>query len=68
MQASVDRGDSQERKGLYKLAVTLTLGGPLSDAQRQELLPVARKCPLHKLMAEVATEISTELGGAQAAP
>ena len=68
MQASVERGDSQERKGLYKLAVTLTLGGPLSDAQRQELLPVARKCPLHKLMAEVATEISTELGGAQAAP
>jgi putative redox protein len=64
VQVGVERDDSQERKGLYKLAVTLTLGGPLSDAQRQELLAVARKCPLHKLMAEATTEISTELAGA----
>ena len=61
VQVGVERDDSQERKGLYKLAVTLTLGGPLSEAQRQELLAVARKCPVHKLMAEVTTEISTEL-------
>ena len=61
VQVGVERDDSQERKGLYKLAVTLTLGGPLSDTQRQELLAVARKCPVHKLMAEVTTEISTEL-------
>ena len=64
VQVGVERDDSQERKGVYKLAVTLTLGGPLTDAQRQELLAVARKCPLHKLMAEVTTEISTELAGA----
>lgn len=63
VQVGVERDDSQERKGLYKLAVTLTLGGPLTDAQRQELLTVARKCPVHKLMAEVTTEISTELAG-----
>lgn len=61
VQVAVERDDSQERKGLYKLAVTLTLGGPLSDPQREELLAVARKCPVHKLMAEVTTEISTEL-------
>jgi putative redox protein len=68
VQASVERDDSQERKGVYKLAVTLSLGGPLSDAQREELLAVARKCPVHKLMAEVTTEISTELAQAPAAP
>lgn len=66
VQVGVERDDTQERKGHYKLAVTLTLGGPLSEAQRQELLAVARKCPVHKLMAEVTTEITTELAVAQA--
>ncbi len=61
IQVAVDRDDSQERQGLYKLAVTLSLGGPISEAQREELLAVARKCPVHKLMAEAKTEITTEL-------
>ncbi len=64
VQAGVERDDSRERQGVYRLAVTLTLGGPLSDAQRQELLAVARKCPVHKLMTEVTTEITTELAPA----
>ena len=58
---SVDRDDSQERQGLYRLQVTLALTGALTDAQRQELLAVANKCPLHKLMTTVTTEIHTEL-------
>lgn len=58
---SVERDDSEERKGTYRLRVTLALGGALSDAQRQELLTVAGKCPVHKLMAQVTTEITTEL-------
>jgi putative redox protein len=58
---SVERDDSQERQGTYRLRVLLQLGGPLSDAQRQELLTVAGKCPVHKLMTQVTTEISTEL-------
>lgn len=60
---TVQRDDSQERKGVYKLRVELDLGGPLSPAQRQELLNVAEKCPLHKLMTQVATEIETVLAG-----
>ena len=60
---SVERDDSQERQGTYRLRVTLALGGPLSDAQRQELLAVAEKCPVHKLMTKVATEVVTELVG-----
>ncbi|MES2098829.1 MAG: OsmC family peroxiredoxin, partial [Pseudomonadota bacterium] len=31
----------------------------LSDAQRDELMRVAGKCPVHKLMTAVTTEIET---------
>ena len=57
----VERDDTQEREGVYRLHVTLELRGPLDDAQRQELLRVADKCPLHKLMTQVRTEVSTAL-------
>jgi putative redox protein len=61
VQVSVERDDSEERSGLYRLRVSLSLGGPLSDAQRQELLKVADKCPVHKLMTQGRTEVSTAL-------
>jgi putative redox protein len=55
----VERDDSQERAGVYKLKSTLRVTGALSDAQRAELLRVAGKCPVHRLMTEVKTEIET---------
>jgi len=58
---TVERDDSQERQGTYRLRVTMQLGGALSDAQRQELLNVAGKCPVHKLMTQASTEVLTEL-------
>jgi putative redox protein len=58
---TVERDDSQERQGTYRLRVRLALEGPLTDAQRQELLTVAGKCPVHKLMTQVTTEVTTEL-------
>jgi putative redox protein len=58
---SVERDDADERKGVYRLRTTLSLGGALSDAQRQELLAVAGKCPVHKLMTQSTTEVTTEL-------
>ncbi len=61
IEATVERDDREERKGVYRLRVTLALTGNLSDAQRQELLAVADKCPVHRLMTAVTTEISTEL-------
>ena len=66
IQVAVDRDDTEERKGVYRLRVTLSLGGPLTDAQRNELLAVAEKCPVHKLMTQVTTEIRTELSAAAA--
>jgi putative redox protein len=61
IQVAVDRDDREERQGVYRLRVTLSITGALSDAQRQELLAVAEKCPVHKLMTLVTTEIRTEL-------
>lgn len=61
VRVTVERDDSQERSGTYRLKALLHLGGPLSDAQRQELLNVAAKCPVHKLMTQATTEIVTEL-------
>ncbi|MGZ3181698.1 MAG: OsmC family protein [Telluria sp.] len=61
IQVQVDRDGSQERQGTYKLATVIALTGDLTEEQRAELLAVARKCPVHKLMTAVTTEISTEL-------
>lgn len=61
VEVTVERDASAERQGVYRLATTLHLGGDLSDAQRQDLLAVASKCPVHKLMTTVTTEISTTL-------
>jgi putative redox protein len=61
IEVSVERDDADERKGVYRLRTTLSLGGTLSDAQRQELLTVAGKCPVHKLMTQATTEVTTEL-------
>jgi putative redox protein len=58
---NVQRDASLERQGTYKLAAKLTVTGELTDAQRRELLSVADKCPIHKLMTQVTTEVTTQL-------
>jgi putative redox protein len=63
IEVRVERDSTQERAGTYRLDTQLRLGGPLSEAQRQELLSVAAKCPIHKLMTAVKTEITTSLAG-----
>ena len=61
IQTLVERDDTDERKGVYRLAATLKLRGDLTDTQLKELEAVAQKCPLHKLMSVVTTEITTRL-------
>ena len=61
VEVSTERDASEERKGVYRLAVSLHLSGDLSAAQREELLAAAAKCPIHKLMTAVTTEITTVL-------
>lgn len=55
----VVRDASQERQGIYKLTTRIALSGPLSEEQHDKLIAVAAKCPVHKLMSEVETQIET---------
>jgi len=55
----VERDDSEERKGIYRLTARLSLRGELSDAQVDELLAVAERCPIHKLMTRTDVQVST---------
>ena len=57
----VDRDGSQERAGAYVLTSRILVGGAVTDAQLKELLAVAEKCPVHKLMTTVKTTIRTSL-------
>ena len=64
VQTVVERDASAERAGVYRLATRLQVSGDLTDAQIAELETVAQKCPVHKLMTTVTTEISTVVGRA----
>jgi putative redox protein len=61
VQVNIERDASEERKGTYRLRASLKLTGDLTEAQRNELLSVADRCPVHKLMTVVKTEITTVL-------
>ncbi|MGH8805866.1 MAG: OsmC family protein [Polaromonas sp.] len=61
IQTLMERDDSGERSGVYRLAAKLRIKGDLTDAQLQELQAVAHKCPVHKLMTVVTTEITTDV-------
>lgn len=62
IQTTIERDASEERHGTYRLAATLAIGGELTDAQLHELETVAEKCPVHKLMTTVTTEVTTKVG------
>lgn len=61
IRTTVESDGSAERAGTYKLATRLKIGGDFTDAQLAELDAVAKKCPVHKLMTSVTTEITTEV-------
>lgn len=55
----IERDNSQETKGLYILKTNLKLNGTLTAEQRQSLISIADKCPIHKLMTSTQTEINS---------
>ena len=59
VQTHIVRDDMQERQGTYRLRAELSIRGALSDAELAQLAAVAEKCPVHKLMTSVTTEIQT---------
>ena len=59
VQTKIVRDDADERKGVYRLKAELLISGSFSDAELAQLVAVAEKCPVHKLMTSVTTEITT---------
>lgn len=56
---TIDRDSSEEQAGTYHLHVDLLLNGKLDESHRARLEKVAAKCPVHKLMTVVTTDITT---------
>ncbi|HKT43005.1 MAG TPA: OsmC family protein [Rhodanobacteraceae bacterium] len=59
VESHVERDDSEERKGKYRLRVRMQFHGPLSDEDRAALARAAGACPIHKLMTRTEIEIET---------
>ncbi|PRC92983.1 OsmC family protein [Solimicrobium silvestre] len=59
IRTSIQRDNSSEKTGTYRLAATVHVSGDLSDEQIKELEMIAGKCPIHKLMTTVNTEITS---------
>lgn len=57
----IERDDSEERLGIYRLSTHLIIHGDVSDEEFHQLSTVAEKCPVHKLMTNVTTEITTKV-------
>lgn len=61
VKVKISRDDSAENKGLYQLHVSLDLIGDLTTEQREQLLTIADKCPIHKLMTQAEVQVHTSL-------
>lgn len=59
VEVEIERDAAAEQRGTYRLRALVFVSGDLSDAERQQLLSVASRCPVHKLMTQVTTEIET---------
>jgi putative redox protein len=59
VETTVERDNSEERRGKYRLRVHLDFQGPLSDEQRATLEQIVAACPIHKLMTRVDVDIRT---------
>ena len=55
----VSRDASEEREGVYSLTARVAIDGPMTGDQKDRLIAVADKCPVHKLMTKVRTDIVT---------
>lgn len=56
----IERDSSKEKSGEYNLALNIHFIGSLSDEQKQQLLSIVEKCPIHKLLSHATINISTQ--------
>lgn len=59
VESHVERDDSQERQGKYRLRVRVAFHGPMSEIQRAALTRAVAACPIHKLMTATKIDIET---------
>ena len=59
VETHVERDDSEEKAGVYRLRVRVAFYGPLSDEQRATLARAVSHCPVHKLMTTTEVQIET---------
>jgi putative redox protein len=53
--------EHEESPGLYKLQRRIQIEGELADAERQRLLEIANRCPIHRILSgeiQIQTELS----------
>jgi putative redox protein len=55
----IERDDAKEKSGEYNLALNIHFAGSLSDEQKQQLLGIVDKCPIHKLLSHATINITT---------
>jgi putative redox protein len=59
--AEVVRDSSKEKTGEYNLSLQLEFIGNLTEEQRQQLLAIVEKCPIHKLLSHATISINTQV-------
>ena len=59
VESHVERDNSEERQGTYRLKVKLAFHGPLSEEQRTRLYDAVGRCPIHKLMTTTDVVVET---------
>lgn len=57
----VVRDSSKEKNGEYNLSLQLEFIGNLTEEQRQQLLAIVEKCPIHKLLSHATISINTQV-------
>jgi len=50
VRVTITRDDREERNGVYRLQRRIEFIGALNDEQRQRLMEIAERCPIHRLM------------------
>jgi putative redox protein len=61
VEIEMESDNSRERQGEYELRPRLKFNGNLTEDEKQRLLQIADKCPVHKLMTQVKTLVYSEL-------
>ena len=55
----IARDASKEKAGEYNLTLNIHFVGHLTDEQKQQLLGIVEKCPIHKLLSHASINITT---------